>query len=241
MNAIWITEEEWQLKKQNQHKNIISILNDERVEHCHSILKVKLGDEIKLCLVGLGLCTGCVVEISKQQLKISISQQVELKHQQHSQLKMMFIGLARPQTIKKILEYGTSMGVTHFYFLPAELSEKSYATSKVWQKENIEHHLFLGLAQSNFYFMLPKVEVLLSWKDIEVRLNHIKQRYLGSWQKNEIQFQQLESFAVALGPERGWTQQEEEFWRGLNFSDMSLGESVLRVETALVSALSKLS
>ncbi len=43
--------------------------------------------------------------------------------------------------------------------------------------------------------------------------------------------------AIAIGPEGGWTQDELEFARGAQFSLASLGQTILRTETAVAAAI----
>jgi 16S rRNA (uracil1498-N3)-methyltransferase len=46
-----------------------------------------------------------------------------------------------------------------------------------------------------------------------------------------------ESIALAIGPEGGWTENELDIARSCGFLDASLGENILRTETAVVAAL----
>ncbi len=46
-----------------------------------------------------------------------------------------------------------------------------------------------------------------------------------------------ESIALAIGPEGGWTENELDIARSCGFQGASLGENILRTETAVVAAL----
>jgi RsmE family RNA methyltransferase len=205
------------------------------------ILDVEVNDTIKVCLINHGIADATVCSIKNDKIILLLNKKIQDYSTSQKQVeRLAFVGLARPQTVKKVLQYGTTMGITHFYFLPTELSEKSYATAKIWGPDNYVQHLYSGLAQSNHFFQMPIVEVLSSWKQIPARLSDVSQRYLCSWKKTDFQHDSGKSYAIAIGPERGWIESEEEFWRELAFRDLSLGPSVLRVECALVSALTKL-
>jgi 16S rRNA (uracil1498-N3)-methyltransferase len=49
-----------------------------------------------------------------------------------------------------------------------------------------------------------------------------------------------DQISLAIGPERGWTAQEEELLESQNFQKVFLGPSVLRVEIATFAALGQL-
>ncbi|MBV8892091.1 MAG: RNA methyltransferase, partial [Acidobacteria bacterium] len=42
--------------------------------------------------------------------------------------------------------------------------------------------------------------------------------------------------ALAIGPEGGWTRREEEMFRGSGWIPASLGQTILRTETAAIAA-----
>jgi 16S rRNA (uracil1498-N3)-methyltransferase len=48
----------------------------------------------------------------------------------------------------------------------------------------------------------------------------------------------INSAALAIGPEGGWTDEEFEAARGAGFAEASLGENILRTETAVIAAVS---
>jgi 16S rRNA (uracil1498-N3)-methyltransferase len=45
-----------------------------------------------------------------------------------------------------------------------------------------------------------------------------------------------EEILVAVGPEGGWTSEERELFRQSGWSSVSLGETILRAETAAIAA-----
>jgi 16S rRNA (uracil1498-N3)-methyltransferase len=51
----------------------------------------------------------------------------------------------------------------------------------------------------------------------------------------------LQSVALAIGPEGGWTEEERAAARAAGFREASLGRNILRAETAVLAALAVLS
>ncbi len=154
----------------------------------------------------------------------------------------LIIGLSRPQTCKKVLELGTSMGVKSFEFLDAKLSEKSYAQSKVFQNNAFEKYLLNGLSQSSNLHIMPSLKVEKSLKkesgeegEQKLILSPFSEKSL-----NDISLDFEKPITVAIGPERGWTGKEVEKFKSHNFLEVKISSSVLRVETATISVLSQL-
>ena len=58
--------------------------------------------------------------------------------------------------------------------------------------------------------------------------------------RNVLEGQQQTNATLAIGPEGGWTDAEFETARRSGFQEASLGQLILRTETAVVSALASM-
>lgn len=200
------------------------------VDHINNILKLRKGDLIKLCLLNKGLASGEIESINLQEVEIKITERHEgLSSEIHLQ-----IGLCRPPSMKKILEHGTSLGVTHFEFFKTELTEKSYLDSKVFEKTSLLTEL--GLAQSGYYYQTPKVE-----KSLEFKSSESSQKYFLSFNSdrylNDYNLDLNSKICFAIGPERGWTNNEEQMLIDAGYLPLSISKSILRVEIATFALL----
>ena len=91
------------------------------MKHLKKVLKVQKDSPIKLCLINEGLADGKVLEVLTDKILVkigTIKDSVEVKTK-------LIVGLSRPLTMQKILEHGTTLGVSEFHFFRAELSEKN--------------------------------------------------------------------------------------------------------------------
>jgi len=68
----------------------------------------------------------------------------------------LLVGLARPQTARKILQEATTLGVAALHFVRTERSEPQYAQSSLWSSGEWRDHLCAGAAQA-FTTQLPRV------------------------------------------------------------------------------------
>ncbi len=206
-----------------------------------------MGQQLKAFIVNQGNCLVEVIELSESDFTLKIKQRLQsfetIPGQATTPASLtLLVGLSRPQTIKKVLELGTTMGVSRFLFVPAELSEKSYGTSKVFGQVELEKHLLLGLAQSACLFQLPEVHVLKSSRQIEKYVENSKKYLCSLTDKHEralLPKDSSEAITIAIGPERGWTNMEEENFLKLGFQRLGLYSTTLRVEAAVVSALTQ--
>ena len=70
----------------------------------------------------------------------------------------VIVGVPRPQTVKKVLNVCSMMGVSFISFIRSEMGEKSYLLSHVLRPKEIEEELFKGLEQSGDT-ILPAVAI----------------------------------------------------------------------------------
>lgn len=228
LNSIIIFEHE--LKE-----NSIVIEDSYRLTHLHEILKAKANKTYNLTVLNHGLTSASLIELTANKAVFTKPEKFEkvITPEWH-----VIVGLSRPPTMKKVLEHATSLGVKHFHFLPAALSEKSYASSKLWQTENATKCLLDGLAQSATYWELPQISHYNSLKQLP-DFSSFDKRIL-SLEPNAQKLSPLQSttkLVLAFGPERGWTKAEDELLRLQGFTPVHIGRSVLRVEIAMFATL----
>ena len=155
----------------------------------------------------------------------------------------LIVGLSRPQTSRKILQEATSLGVRRIFFVATDRGEPSYATSKLWTTNEWQRLIRTGVEQA-FSTWLPEVQVGISLADAfdvlaasqasEARVcldNYEAKR--GLWDAVGT----AGSVALAVGSERGWTEDERNQFREHGFTLAQIGDRPLRTETAAIAAL----
>ena len=228
MNSLIVFEHEYRESK-------IHISDVKRLTHINEVLKAKVGHSLKVTILNQGLATAEITSATSKQLELELSTALK---QPSSPNWHAIIGLSRPPTMKKILEHASSLGVKHFHFFPAALSEKSYATSKIWEEEKLTELLVNGISQSASFWQLPQVSQYKRLSDLP-SFEQFDKRIL-SLGPDTISMPSIEGaqpLVLAFGPERGWTADEDQQFRDKNFTPVSIANSVLRVEIALFAAL----
>ena len=163
----------------------------------------------------------------------------------------LLIGMPRPHTAKRILFEAACLGVRRLHFFQSDHTEPSYMRSRLWQKENYKERLLLGAEQS-FTTHLPEVllhtnlQEALSQIDsttdsrINIALDNYEAKHgLGFSLKKRVSDQGINrsNIFLAFGPERGWSSSERALLVNNEWELAHLGDRVLRLEMAVVSAI----
>lgn len=152
------------------------------------------------------------------------------------------VAVPRPQTIKKILELGATVGVQEIQLFVADNTRKNYLQSKQLRQEVQENSLLRGLEQA-WESEKPEICVGLSLEEVlscGKNFRSVVADLVGETQGHQFVAPQGHPVRLFIGPERGWTQRERELFveRGCVFVDF--GVRYLRVETACAVGLGKL-
>ena len=153
----------------------------------------------------------------------------------------LIIGLSRPQTSRKILQEATCLGVRSIYFAATQRAEPSYASSKLWTTDEWERLVRAGIEQA-FSTRFPTVKFGVSISDCIESTNSAAHRICMDnyeattdlWEASS----QKQSVVLAVGSERGWTENERELFRQNGFALAHLGDRPLRTETAAIASIS---
>ncbi len=158
----------------------------------------------------------------------------------------LLVGLPRPQTARKVLQDATALGISTLHFIATERSDPSYAQSTLWTSNEWRRHVIAGAEQA-FCTRLPQVSWTHSLTAILATLAHPGGRvaldnYEGtlpllSYSVSGHNPASPPELALAIGPERGWSDAERHALRQQGFTLAHLGARVLRTETAVVAAL----
>ena len=118
-----------------------------RVAHIKEHLKLTIGDSFKANIVNQGISIATILELNDKNIVAQISPPQKKK----AKSIHLVVGVSKPPTMKKILEHGTSLDITQFTFIPTQLNKKSYFTSRIYQKNQLNELLNLDLEQSTYF------------------------------------------------------------------------------------------
>ena len=223
--------------------------NDPRTRHILTVLKIELGGVFYIGFVNSERALAKIETICEDgSILLSI---VERMASPPCLPIDLLIGMPRPHTAKRILFEAACLGVRRLHFFQSDHTEPSYMRSRLWQEENYKERLLLGAEQS-FTTHLP--EVLLhtnlqgalsqinsaTGSHIDIALDNYEAKHgLGFSLKKRVSDQGMNKSYVflAFGPERGWSSSERALLVNNEWEMAHLGNRVLRLEMAVVSAI----
>lgn len=227
-------------------KNEISCplkLNDERAQHILKILHKKEGDTFSCGIIKGMAGKAEIIHISEEGIKFSF--QPESDGKPLNPLKMI-IGFPRPIQLKRLLRDVAALGIQEIHLTGTELGEKSYMKSNLLERGTAYKMLLDGTVQAASTH-IPELflhqnlkeclqEISKNPAELKIALDNVNaSENLFSFMQNRVQ-----KFPViaAIGSERGWTDNERQLLEKSGFTRCSMGQRIMRTETAATVASS---
>lgn len=229
--------------------NIILFQNDEiitgipssdyRAVHIKTILKLDPGDSFRAGIVGGPL--GAAV-LNKKGDYYHFSFEADSNPFPSAPIQLV-CGLPRPPVARRLLKDAVTAGVSAIHFITVENGEKSYAQSKLWTTDDHIKAMMEG-AQQGGNTLLPDIH---HWKSVSHMMQKVQfdgdliilDNVTGSvalsdhLEKN----QECKNTVIAVGAERGWTENERKRFSVQGFRPCILGPRILRTEAAVTASI----
>lgn len=225
-------------------------LKDERSNHLLKILHKKEGDTFDAGIIGGNAGIATISKITENELYFSF----EAKSSGKKLFPLtLIVGFPRPIQLKRLLRDVAGLGVKKVILCGTELTEKSYLDSNVIKDGSAQKMLLDGTVQAASTHV-PELVVSKSLKEAIKEAVPQNSNYSIPYNVSSLialdnkkmtvslhEFLQKESstsFVAAIGSERGWTDNEREILLETGFTLCSMGNRVLRTETAATVACS---
>ncbi|GAA3967160.1 16S rRNA (uracil(1498)-N(3))-methyltransferase [Allohahella marinimesophila] len=210
---------------------------DRRAIHLLRIVKVVPGDHLEIGVLGGNLGFAEVIGVEQDALTLRPD---ALAIMPPPPLPLtLVLALPRPKMLRRTLQSAVSLGIKRICVCHARKVDKSYWQSPYLSEAAMFANTILGLEQS-MDTQLPVITLHQRFKPfVEDELPVIAQnsrKLLGAVDgRPSAAFRGLQDEAVtlAVGPEGGFIPYEVEHFIEAGFEPVSLGQRVLRVETAL--------
>ena len=223
-------------------------LSDSRGKHIQNILKLKKDDAFDAGIINGGSGKAFIKEISDTHIIYSFNFLNNQEKTPGRKPLILITAFARPPEAKKILKNITTLGVSAICFIRTLKSEKSYMDSSLWNNGNYRQYLVDGASQA-FATDIPDIHLFASLKlcaDSPLIKQERERIALDNYEAviplTEYRFSLTasseEKTVLAVGGERGWSTKEREILRDYSFTLCSLGERVLKTETACIAGIS---
>jgi 16S rRNA (uracil1498-N3)-methyltransferase len=216
-------------------------LRGRRFEHVVQTHRAKPGDRLVVGLAGEKIGRGEIVSIGDE----SVDLRVVLDSEPPPPLPVtLVLALPRPKVLNRVIAGATSMGVKQIFLINAWRVEKSYWSSPRLSDENLRFQAILGLEQAGDTILPSIAHRRLFRPFVEDELPSIARhtRALVAQPGSAVDCPRRvdEPVTLVIGPEGGFIEQEIASLERCGFLAVTLGDRVLRVETAVAAVLSRL-
>lgn len=207
-----------------------AILHGDEAKHLSSVLRARVGEKV-VCFDGKGTYAECEIEtISKNNIELFVQ---KLYKQEPKTSELVLVSSAIKGERQDILiRQAVELGVTKIVLVETEHSE---AKLKIERIDKIQRQIVACCKQCHSA-ILPKI-AFDGFKEIVQKCNNFVKIFgkIGSKQRIlELDFGKVtnKSVAIFVGPEGGFSNDEEHFLEKSGAVGVSLGSNILRADTA---------
>ena len=214
------------------------ILPSSESTHLARVLRVKEGDPVEVLDGRGGRFPARCLKVSRSQVTVHITE----FHQDSEQMPAvrMAIAIGKGNKWDDLIRPLTELGVSVLTPLFTERTEGSISPSKLKDKKERWQKLAQEACKQSGNVWMPKFDDPITFHELVSGISHHEDCWMGSLSSNSTSFspqRSAERISIFVGPEGGWSPQEEEIAQSAGVNLFSLGSHVLRLETAAVSAL----
>jgi 16S rRNA (uracil1498-N3)-methyltransferase len=216
-------------------------LTGRRLAHVTDVHRAAVGDVLTVGVAGGLIGSGEVTRLDREALELSVM----LAHDPPPPIELtLVLALPRPKVLNRVIAGATSLGVKRIFLINAWRVEKSYWKSPRLSDDNLLAQRILGLEQARDT-ILPSIETRRLFRPfVEDELPAIAHDSLAlvahPHAASECPRHVAQPVTLAIGPEGGFIEQEIASLERAGFAPVTIGERILRVETAVASIIGRL-
>lgn len=241
MNRFYITPEEFS-------KDNPSITGDD-LKHLSKVLRLSEGDTVELRDGNKKGALATIKTIDSKSATLDITKRFEASGENKNIRTTLFQGIPKQGKLETIVQKGTELGVNKIvpFFAKRSVPKPSKSDAKKVQRLN---RIALEASKQSGRGQIPAVEDYTSFKSVlsDLKNYDIVLLFYEDERKHSLK-EILESvsledhplnIALIVGPEGGIDQDEFQALKEIGAQSVSLGERILRTETAGMAGLSQL-
>ena len=213
-------------------------LSGEEAHHLIHVLRAELGESIELINGSGSVWRGEIAEIRLDSVEIA---NLALLPQDHAPLPNIILiqSLCKTEKLEWIFQKTTELGVAEVFLLNASRSVLRIPRDKTPNKLERWSKIILAAAKQSRRSTVPRLHPPADCEEICHLLQADLKLILSEDEKKVSLKQRLagarcRSVAFSIGPEGGWTPQEQEIFTLHHFESATLGSNILRAETAAI-------
>lgn len=211
-------------------------LNEEESKHCTRVLRLKKGDIVHLASGGGIQAIASIADDNPKKCVLTIQERIA-HAPRPTHLHIAIAPTKNFDRMEWFIEKATEIGIEEITFIECEHSERNKIN-----KERCEKVAISAMKQSKQWW-LPKINDIIPLKKFIESTEGNALRLMAWCETNQTDLlnKQLtnspnHNFTLLIGPEGDFTAWEVELAKAAGFIPISLGENILRTETAALFA-----
>jgi 16S rRNA (uracil1498-N3)-methyltransferase len=214
------------------------ILPESESTHLARVLRIKEGDPVEVLDGKGGRFTAQCLQVSRFRVTVHINE-VRQNTAQVPAIRMA-IAMGKGNKWDDLIRPLTELGVSVLTPLLTERTEGSVSSSKLQDKKERWQKLAQEACKQSGNTWMPQFDDPIIFTEFVSGIAHKDDCWMTSLSPYTTSFapkRNVDRISLFVGPEGGWSPQEEEIAKAAGINSFSLGPHVLRLETAAVSAL----
>ncbi|HEX7681226.1 MAG TPA: 16S rRNA (uracil(1498)-N(3))-methyltransferase [Thermoanaerobaculia bacterium] len=209
-------------------------LTGRRLLHVTDVHRAAVGEELAAGVADGRIGRGTIRRLDSEALEMDVT----LDRDPPPPLPLtLILALPRPKVLNRVIAGAASLGIKRIVLLNAWRVEKSYWSSPRLSPDNLRAQSILGLEQARDT-VLPLIETRRLFRpfveDELPSLAHGTRALVAHPRASEVCPRDLrEPVTLVIGPEGGFIDAEIASLERVGFTAVSIGERILRVETAV--------
>ncbi|MEA2338468.1 MAG: hypothetical protein QOE82_2475 [Thermoanaerobaculia bacterium] len=209
-------------------------LTGRRLQHVRDVHRAEVGEALTIGIANGRIGRGMITLLDDDALEMDVA----LDRDALQPLPLtLILALPRPKVLNRVIAGASSLGIKHIVLINAWRVEKSYWGSPRLSAENLRAQSILGLEQARDT-VLPSIETRRLFRPfVEDELPAIASgtRALVAHPHATTACPRdvREPVTLVIGPEGGFIDAEVASLERIGFTPVSIGERILRVETAV--------
>lgn len=218
-----------------------AIISGRQFEHLKKVLRVNVGDKIRVGVINDLLGIGIVERLEMQYISLSIFTD---SPPPKAVPATVILSLPRPRFLKRIMQNLAALGIKDIHVIHSKRVENSYWNTPHICLPNIKKDLILGLEQAGDT-VVPEVTLHRRFKpfveDVLPQLINGRKKFLAQ-PRSEISCPICinQSSVLIIGPEGGFIPYEINKFKDIGFQAVSIGDRIMKVEVAIPMFISRL-
>ncbi len=209
-------------------------LKDQRFRHIHRVLKAKEGDSLSCGMVNGKMGQGKIVSLTDSSVVMDLN--LSIAPPEPPDITLV-LALPRPKMLKRIVQSVTSLGIKEIHLINSWRVEKSFWDSPFLEPEALFPYMKAGLEQAKDT-VCPRISQHRFFSSFV----HDSLPEICAGKKGMVAhpkavepcpFHVKTPVVLAVGPEGGFIDDEITAFEGQGMSCVSIGQRILRVETAV--------